>query len=191
MVKLSANELRNRTIFIYRGEPWIVLKYQHIKYGRGSATIKVKIKNLKTGNIISTAFEQNVKFEEADVKRIAGQYLYQDTEKTYFMNTQTYEQYEIKKELVEDELKYLKAGGRVTLILFEEKLIAIELPKSVVLDVVYSEPAVRGDTTGTPMKKVKVETGFEVEVPLFIKKGDKIKINTESGSYVSRAVEGE
>lgn len=189
MAKLSANELRNGTIFIYKNDPWVVLKYKHVKLGRGSATIKVKIKNLKNGNIVSTGFEQNIRFEEADVMRVTGQYLYQDTVKAYFMNSRTYEQYSIDKEVVKDSLKYLKEGGLVTLVIFEDKLIEVELPKSIVLEVTYAEPAVKGDTTGTPMKRVRVETGLDIKVPLFIKKGDRIKINPETGSYVSRVSE--
>lgn len=189
MAKLSANELRNGTVFIYKGDPYIVLKYEHMKFGRGSATIKVKIKNLRTGDIVSTGFEQNIRFEEADVRRITGQYLYNDNEKAYFMSSQNYEQYSINRDVISDILGYLKEGSRVTLVVFDEKLIDIELPKSIVLEVVYSEPAVRGDTTGTPMKRVKLETGLEIEVPLFIKKGDKIKINTETGKYVSRVLD--
>jgi elongation factor P len=127
-----------------------------------------------------------VKFEEAEVKRVTGQYLYRDVERAYFMDTKTYEQYSIKVSEIEDKLKLIKEGSSLTLVIFNDQLIGLDLPKSIVLEVVHAEPAVRGDTTTTPMKKVKLETGYEIEVPLFINKGDKVKINTETGKYVCR-----
>lgn len=188
MAKLIANDLRNGAVFIYRNDPWRVLKYEHIKHGRGSATIKVRIKNVKTGEIIMAAFDQNQAFEEADVSKASGQYLYSDDKNAYFMHVSTYDQYGVNKEVVADELRWLKEGGKVTMILFEDVLVGVELPKSVSLKVIYAEPAVKGNTSGGAMKRVRLESGAEVDVPLFIKQGEIVKVNTETGTYGGRTV---
>lgn len=187
MAKLIANELRKDTVFIYRDAPWSVLKYEHIKQGRGSATIKVRIKNVKTGEIISSAFDQNQSFEEADVSKTSGQYLYSDAGNAHFMNTATYDQLSTPKNLLLDELRWLKEGGKVTMVLYEDALVAVDLPKSVDLEVVYTEPAVKGNTSSGAMKKATLESGVEIDVPLFIKQGETVRVNTQTGTYTSRS----
>lgn len=189
MAKLTANDLRNGTLFLYRDDPWVVTKYEHIKRGRGSATIKVKIRNIKNGSLVLQSFDQNKAFEDADVEKATGQFLYVDDKKAYFMHATDYEQYDVDKAAVANELKWLTEGGRVTMILFEEKLVGVEVAKSVVLRVIHADPAVKGDTSSGATKRVKLETGTEIDVPLFVKKGDKLKINTDSGTYVNRATE--
>ena len=189
MAKLVANDLRNGAVFIYRDMPWTVVKYEHIKHGRGSATIKVRIKNVKNGEIIMAAFDQNQAFEEADVSKASGQFLYTDDKNAYFMHVTSYEQFSVDKAVVADALRWLKEGGKVTMVLSEDALVGVELPKSVNLKVVYTEPAVKGNTSGGAMKKAKLESGVEVDVPLFIKQGEMLKVNTETGTYVSRATE--
>lgn len=187
MAKLTANELRNGIVFMYKNDPWIVKKYEHIKKGRGSATIKIKIQNVKSGEIIQESFPQNVELEEADVSKAEGQFLYVDGNDAHFMNAQTYDQYDVKKTVLGKALDFLPEGEKVDLVLFDEKLVAIKPKKVVVLKVTNAEPAVKGNTSGGATKRVTLETGASVDVPLFIKKGNKIKVNTAKGSYVSRA----
>lgn len=189
MAKLIANELRDGVVFIYRDAPWSVIKYEHIKHGRGSATIKVRIKNVKTGEAIMAAFDQNQVFEEADVVKTSGQYLYTDDKSAYFMQTTTYDQYSVDKTVVADALRWLSEGGKVTMVLFEDGLVGVELPKTVNLKAVYAEPAVKGNTSAGAMKRVKLESGAEVDVPLFIKQGQILKINTETGTYAGRVTD--
>lgn len=187
MAKLSAGELRSGTVFMYRGDPWQVAKYEHVKKGRGGAKTKVKIRNLKSGDFIEEAFDQNYEFEEADVTRTEGQFLYEDGSQAHFMNSATYDQYDVSPSIAGDSLKFLPEGEKVDLILFEGGLIAVEPKKVVRLKVVEAEPAVKGDTSSGATKKVKLESGAEIDVPLFVKKGDNIRVNTEKGEYVSRA----
>lgn len=189
MAKLSAGELRSGTVFMYRGDPWQVKKYEHVKKGRGSAKTKVKIRNLKSGEFIEETFDQNYEFEEADVTRTEGQFLYKDEGKAHFMNAKTYDQYDVKRSAAGSALDFLPEGEKVDLILFEGGLIGIEPKKTANLKVTEAEPAVKGDTTSGATKKVSLETGAKIDVPLFVKKGDAVKVNTEKGEYVSRAEE--
>jgi len=186
MALLSYNELKNGVVFNHTGETFVVLKYEHQKQGRGSATVKVKVKNLKTGAITIKSFKAGEKVDAADVSRETTQYLYSDGSGAHFMNTQTFEQYTVEESLISNELKFLKEGQKVILQKLDDSPIAIEVPKKVELKVEYTEPAVAGNTATGATKIAKLETGFEVNVPLFISTGEILVINTESGEYVSR-----
>jgi elongation factor P len=187
MSVLTSNDLRNGVVFMMDGDPWIVLRFDHNKTGRGGAVNKIKAKNLKTGSIVEKGFSPNEKFEEADLSRESAQYLYSDDDNSYFMSNTTFEQHEISKKITEEKLLYIKEGEKVVVLFLDSIPIDIEIPKSVVLSVQYTEPAVRGDTSGGAMKKATLETGVEILVPLFVNIGDKIKINTETNTYTERA----
>ena len=187
MSVLTSNELKNGTVFMMEGAPWIVLKFNHNKTGRGGAINKIKAKNLKTGSIIEKGFTTNEKFEEADLSKESSQYLYSDGEKSYFMSNTSFEQYDMPKEITSDMLFFLKEGDKVVLVFLDQEPITLEIPLSVILSVQYTESAIRGDTSGNAMKKATMETGLEILVPMFINIGDKLKINTDTSSYVERA----
>jgi len=183
---LSINDLKVGTIFKYEDAPYQVLKASHLKMGRGSAVLQTKIKNLKTGNNLEKNFKSSEKFESADIEKKKADYLYRDGDKCYFMDEE-YEQFFLSAELIQDELEFIKESSAVDIIYFSGSPIGVELPPKVELKVVEAPPAVRGDTAqGSVTKLIKLETGAEVQAPIFIKDGDIVKINTETGEYVER-----
>lgn len=183
---LDANELRKGTTFILDGDIYQVLEYQHYKPGRGNAIIRTKIRNLRTGSIIPRNFLSGDRFEEAPVERRSVQYLYGDEEFFYFMDTETYDQIRVTKEMMGELAGYLKEGMEITAALLENDPIDLEMPSAVELEVVESEAAVAGDTATGANKIVTCETGLQVQVPLFINVGDVIRIDTRNGAYVTR-----
>jgi elongation factor P len=184
---LSNTDLRKGVIFQDGGEYLQVLKYDHVVSGRGGAVGKVKVKNLKTGSITIKSYTQNDKVEEVDTTKKTMQYLYSDDTLSFFMDSQTYEQISLKRDVVEDDIQYLSDGEKVVMLFVEEEPISVEIPKSVELKVEYTEPAVKGNTSSGAMKEAKLVNGLKTQVPLFIKTGDVVKINTDTGDYVSRA----
>lgn len=187
---LLSTDLRNGVVFKYEGKTWVVIKYEFVKMGRGSGTVKIKAKDIVSGSIVEKGFSQNTKFEEASVEKRSAQYLYSDETFAYFMDSDSYEQFQFPKESVEESLKYVIESGKVIGVYLDESPITIEIPKSVNLKVTYTEPAVKGDTSNNPMKKATLETGAEIMVPLFIETGELIKINTETGEYSERVKNG-
>jgi len=180
------NSLKIGTTFKMDGNPYIVIKTSHLKMGRGSAVLQAKIKNLKTGATIEKNFKPADKLEEADLNKSKADYLYTENDKSYFMD-ENYEQFFIEKNLIGDQLKFLKESTSVTILFFDNNAISIELPPKVDLKVIQAPPAVRGDTAqGSVTKSVKLETGAEINAPIFIKKNDILRINTETGEYVER-----
>lgn len=183
---LSANELRAGVVFKYEGKTWVVLKYNFIKMGRQSGSVKIKARDLMTNAIVEKGFNLNMKFEEASVEKKSGQYLYSDSEYAYFMDNETFDQIQLPLDIVEDLLRFIPEGNKVILVYLDGRPITIEIPKSVSLKVIYTEPAVKGDTSNSPMKKAKLETNAEILVPLFVNIGDIVKVNTETGEYSER-----
>jgi elongation factor P len=183
---LLSTDLRNGVVFKYEGKTWIVLKYEFVKMGRGSGTVKIKAKDLISGSIVERGFSQNTKFEEASVEKRSAQYLYHDEDFAYFMDNTTFEQYQLEWENVKESLQFIVESGKVILVYLEDKPIGVEIPKSVNLKVEYTEPAVKGDTSNNPMKKARLESGVEINVPLFVNIGDTVKVNTEDGTYSER-----
>jgi elongation factor P len=183
---LLSTDLRNGVVFKYEGKSWVVLKYEFVKMGRGSGTVKIKARDLVNNSIVERGFSQNTKFEEASVEKRSGQYLYADDDFAYFMDNTSFEQVQLAKEGVEDSLGYILEGGKVVIVYLDDQAISIEIPKSVNLKVVYTEPAVKGDSSNNPMKMAELESGLKIQVPLFINTGDLVKVNTESGTYSER-----
>lgn len=183
---LLSTDLRNGVVFKYEGKTWVVIRYEFVKMGRGSGTVKIKARDLISGSIVERGFSQNTKFEEASVEKRSAQYLYNDGDFAYFMDNTSFEQYQLDWEGVKESLQYIVESGKVILVYLEDKPIAVEIPKSVTLKVVYTEPAVKGDSSNNPMKKAKLESGVELSVPLFVNIGDIVKVNTEDGSYSER-----
>ncbi len=184
---LSATELRKGTVFGEGSAVQLVLDYKHIKMGRTPATIRVKVKNLLSGNITEMTFGSNDKVQEADTSKRNAQYLYSDEESVYFMDTDDFSQFEMPLSDLEHSIGFLKEGERVVTLYLGDKPITVELPRAVSLKVEFAPDAVAGDTSNSPMKKVRLETGIEIDAPLFIKSGEIIRINTDSGEYLGRA----
>ncbi|MGC9346860.1 MAG: elongation factor P [Anaerolineae bacterium] len=183
---IDANELRKGTTFLLDGELYEVLEYQHYKPGRGNAIIRTKIRNMRTGSTIPRNFLDGHRFEEAFVERISAQYLYNDGDAYYFMDTETYEQHRIQATLLGRKAGFLKDSMEVALTVYGNEVLGVELPPTVELEVVDAEMAVIGDTATGATKTVVTETGLEVQVPLFVEVGDVIRVDTEEGEYQTR-----
>lgn len=183
---INSNDLRPGSVFNDAGETYVVLKYSHMKKGRGQATIRVKVKNLNSGSIIEKSYTNEQKVEEADVERRSAQFLYNDGQSVHFMDTGDYSQFQLSSDELEWELNFLKEGGKVVATFLDGKAISIEIPRSVELEVSSTSDAVAGNTSSGATKEATTETGYQLQVPLFIKQGETLKINTDSGEYTSR-----
>jgi elongation factor P len=186
MARLSITDLKKGTLFQWEGEPYRVVDYNQKVMGRGGSIVNVRIKSLVDGKVLEKTFKGNEQLTSADVSNQTVQYLYSDGSRFHFMNDETFEQFEIPSEIIGDNARYLKEGSPVTLQLFNDQPITIELSKSIPLKVVYTETAVKGDTTSSILKDAEVETGLKLKVPAFIKTGDIIKIDTRTGTYLER-----
>ena len=183
---IDVNELRKGVTFEFDGGLYKVLDYSHNKTGRGGATIRVKARNLLTGANIERTFNSGLSVQDVRLDFHNVSYLYNDGEYYHFMDNETFEQPAIKAEMLGDDALYLKEGMEVKLTFYKEAPLDIEIPLSVELIVVEAETAIRGDTATGVSKKVITETGLEVQCPQFVKVGDTIRVNTETGEYVTR-----
>lgn len=168
------------------GVPYKVVEYNQKVMGRGGSLVSVRIKSLLDGKVLTRGFKGNDQVDSADVSTQTVQYLYNDSSTFYFMNGETFEQFEIAADIIGDQSGYLKEGDLVQAQLFDGRVINVELPKNVYLQVTYAEDAVKGDTSSAVMKDATLETGIKVRVPAFIKTGDVISVSTEDGSYRER-----
>ena len=187
MNMISVQDLRTGVTFKLDGEPYVVLKYEHIKMGRGSATIKVKVRGIRNGNVVEKSFINNARVEEANVERKQIQYLYKDGEKFVFMDPNSFEQSEILPGVIGDQEPYLAEGGNVWVQFYEAKPIGVELPLKMKFRVVECDPGVKGDTATNLYKQAKLENGLKLRVPMFINEGEEVVVDTRTGEYVERA----
>lgn len=169
------------------GAPYRVTDYSHHAMGRGGAVVQVKLKNLLTGGVVEKSFRGSDKIQPADVSRANMQMLYRDGENLVFMNNDTYDQETVSPDVLGDQAKYVADDTTVGLQMFNGRVIGLEIPNAVQLTVTQTEPGVKGDTATTALKPATLETGVQVMVPLFVNEGDKVKVNTLSGAYLSRA----
>lgn len=183
---IDVNQLRKGTTFVEGGELYKVVNYSHHKPGRGAATIRVTIRNMRTGTTTEKTYTSGSRVQDIRVESRDVQYLYEDGDFMVFMDTETYEQPHLHKDIFGEDIRYLKEGMAMALSSYEGEIIDYELPTTVDYEVVEAEPAVAGDTANNPTKKVTTETGLVVTVPLFVKVGDGIRVKTEDGSYVTR-----
>lgn len=183
---LSITDLKKGVLFQLEGVPYRVVSYNQKVMGRGGSIVNVRIKSVLDGKVLEKTFKGNEQLDSADVSTQNVQYLYNDGATFYFMNEETFDQFEVSSELVGDGAGYIKEGDRVGLQFFETTPINVELPKNVPLKVVYTEDVVKGDTTSSVQKDAELETGISVKVPAFIKQGDLISVDTESGTYRER-----
>jgi elongation factor P len=183
---ISVNDFKRGVVIKLDGELYSVIEYQHVKPARGAAFVRSKIRHMKKGSVVERTFRGGEKVEDVKIVKRQMQYLYEEGDDLVFMDTESYEQESIPKKAIGDALKFIKEQDMVDIAMYEGEAITVEPPQTVVLKVIYAEPGLKGDTATNVLKPVKVETGAEVRVPLFINEGDMIKINTETGEYQER-----
>jgi len=183
---LSITDLKKGTLFQWEGEPFRVVEYNQKVMGRGGSIVNVRIKSLLDGKVLEKTFKGNEQLDSADVSGQAVQYLYDDGGTFFFMNQQSFEQFEVPADLVGDGAGYIKEGDEIQLQFFDGRPISVELPKNVPLKVTYTEDAVKGDTSSSITKDATLETGLTIKVPAFIKQDDVISVDTASGAYRER-----
>lgn len=180
-------DIRNGMCIELEGQYFVIVEFLHVKPGKGAAFVRTKLKNVATGRVLEKTFNAGVRIDEVRIERRSYQYLYQDDMAYNFMNTETFDQIPIPAEQIEG-VQFLKEGDVVEVQTHAESgtILTAELPAHVVLEVTYTEPGIRGDTATNTLKPATVETGAEVRVPLFIDTGEKIKVDTRTGTYVER-----
>lgn len=184
---ISVTELRSGVVFEDRGDYFLVLAYEHIKMGRGGGTIKVKVRNLITGANVEKSFPNGARFQEANLERKKVQYLYRDSQGFHFMDIVSFEQFSLGERLVAEFAPYLKESLELTLFAIGERPMYIEIPKILEYRVTQTGGSARGNTIGAAQKDAVCENGLHVKVPLFIKNGEIIRVDTRTGAYVERA----
>ena len=186
---ISAGDFRKGITFELNGEPHVVLDFQHVKPGKGSAFVRTKYKNILTGATREEAFNPNDKYPKAHIETKQMQYLYNDGELYYFMDQETYDQVPLTAELVAEAIKYIRENDIATVKFYKDNAFDVEAPNFVDLEVIETEPGVKGDTATNVTKAATVETGAVIQVPIFINEGEKIQIDTRSGEYLGRSKE--
>jgi elongation factor P len=185
----SASDLRKGLKVLVDGEPYIITEFEFSKPGKGQALYRTKMRNMITGIQFTNTYRSNVKFEKPDLEERTMQFLYSQDDEFHFMDTSTYEQIFLSREQLSEHVNFLVDNMEVQVLFFGSKPIDISLPTFVNLEVTVADPWVKGDTSGTDTKPVTVETGYELQVPPFIVKGDRIQIDTRSGAYITRVKE--
>jgi elongation factor P len=183
---LSLSDLKIGRVIAVNDEPYQVVLAQHIKVARGGAVVKTKLKNLVSGSTLEKTFSGADNIAPADLSRRQANFLYQQDNMFVFMDNESFEQFEFDKEAVSDMTKYLKEGQTLEVMIYNDKPVAVALPTKITLEVTSSPEGIKGNSAGAVTKTVTLETGVELRTPLFIKTGDKVIINTESGEYVER-----
>jgi elongation factor P len=183
---ISTGELKKGVTIELDGKLYSIIDYSHIKTGRGSAQVRLKLRDVRSGSTTEQTFQAGTKWPRARVERREMQYLYNDGQFFNFMNTETFEQIPVTADRVGDADKFLKENDTCELVLYGEEVIGIELPMTVELTVVETDPGFKGDTATGGTKPAKTETGLVVNVPLFVEEGQRIKVNTDSGAYIER-----
>jgi len=187
MDMIYAGDFRKGITFEIEGEPHVILDFQHVKPGKGSPFVRTKYKNILTGATKEEAFNPDMKFARAHIETKVMQYLYNDGELYYFMDAATYEQIPLMKDQVEDAIVYLRENDSATIKFYKDNAFLVEAPNFVSLEVIETEPGVKGDTATNVTKAATVETGAVVQVPIFIETGELIQIDTRTGEYLGRA----
>lgn len=179
-------DLKKGTVCQIDGKPYRVVEYGQKVMGRGGSIVNVKLKNLIDGSLIPKTFKGQDKIERAEVTNKSVQYLYNDGDTFYFMDPESFEQFELASDVVDSAKDYLKEGDMLSLQFFDGRVINVDLPKNLYLEVTYTEEVVKGDTTSAVMKDATLETGLTIKVPAFIKQGDVVSVDTSTGEYRER-----
>ncbi len=184
---LSIGNIKVGTVITYKEQPFVVVKAEHLKMGRGGAVLKTKLKNLITGDVLPETFQQSESISPANIERSRASYLYVDGNEYHFMESDNYEQFFLDSSVIEEQIKYLKEGLEVDLLKFDNRPVAINLPTKITYEVKDAPDGVKGDSAGTVTKAVTLENDLVVNVPMFITTGENIVINTSTGDYVERS----
>jgi elongation factor P len=186
MVSVNAGNITKGMYLIFKGEPHLVTKAEFMSPGKGAAVMRVKYKSVKTGNAIEFTYKTNEQVEVADVEKKEMEFIYRDGQELVFMNSKTYEQASIPLSLIEDQVGYLIPNLKCWVLWYKDQAIGVTLPPNVILKVIKSPDEVAGNRINAPKKTVKLETGTTAQVPLFIKVGEKVMIDTGTGEYLGR-----
>lgn len=182
----TSNDLKNGIVLNIDGQLWAVVEFQHVKPGKGAAFVRTKLKNVLTGKVVDRTFNAGVKVETANVDKRDMTYLYNDGSGFIFMDKDTYDQVSLSEETVGDAVNYMLENQDAVVAMHEGNPIYVELPASVVLEVTYTEPGLQGDRSSGGTKPATVETGLQIQVPLFLENGTKVRIDTRNGDYLGR-----
>ncbi|HOQ09064.1 MAG TPA: elongation factor P [Syntrophomonadaceae bacterium] len=183
---ISVNDFRTGLTIELDGQPYQVVEFQHVKPGKGAAFVRAKLKNLQTGGTVEKTFRAGEKVPKAHLDRRGMQYLYNDGDGYVFMDNENYEQITITKEQIGDGIKWLLENMEIQVLLFQNRIIGIELPNFVELQVVDTEPGIKGDTATGATKNATLETGAVIQVPLFVNAGDRVRVDTRTSQYIER-----
>ena len=184
---ISTNDFKTGVTVEIDGDAWQVVEFQNVKPGKGAAFVRAKMRNLCTGSVVERTFNAAERLPNANVERKDMQYLYQDGDMYVFMDNETYEQLELNKAQLGNAINFLKENMNVKISSFNERILGVELPNTVELKVVETEPGIKGDTATGGSKNATMDTGYVVKVPLFINEGDVLRIDTRTGEYIERA----
>lgn len=184
---LIATDLKNNVTFLLDGKPCRVVKYAHMKVGRGGASVTVSYRNLENGKLEEKTWQSTAHFDEIHTHKRILQYLYKDSETVFFMDPETYEQIEVALSILGDDVLFLKEGETATVLFWEERALSVELPPKVNLKVAETDPGVKGNSATNIYKSAIMENGMTVKVPLFIKVGELIRVDTRTSEYIERA----
>ncbi|PZQ91542.1 MAG: elongation factor P [Leifsonia xyli] len=182
----TTNDIKNGSVLSIDGQLWNVVEFQHVKPGKGGAFVRTKLKNVLSGKVVDRTFNAGTKIDFATVDRRDFQYLYRDGDGFVFMDTSDYDQVTIPAATVGDAAHFMLENQEVQIALHEGEALYVELPASVVLEVTYTEPGLQGDRSSAGTKPATLETGYEIQVPLFLETGTKVKVDTRSGDYLGR-----
>jgi len=186
---VEATSLKNQSTFLLAGKPYKVVKYTHIKIGRGGAYVKLKIRNLESGGLEEKTFNSTTKVEEISTKKTKMEFLYKQGDSAVFMDSKTFEQVEVPISLINEKLKFIKNAQSVDVLIWNEKVLDVEIPPKVEFKIKDTVPGVKGNSASNVYKDAVLENGLKVKVPLFIKIGDRVRVDTRTGNYVERVTQ--
>ncbi len=183
---VATSEFRKGLRLLWENEPFVIVEFQHVKPGKGAAFVKTRIKSLVPGNVLDMTFRSGDKFEVPELEEKEMQFLYKEGDKYHFMDTTTYDQLFIDEEQLGTTKNYLKEGLVINVLFYKDRTIGVDMPNFVELVIEKTEPGARGDTAQNATKPALLETGYTIQVPLFVVEGDKVKIDTRTGQYIER-----
>lgn len=183
---LNFNEIKTGRIILLNEEPYVIVKADHHQMGRGGAVLKVKCRNLISGNVLERTYQGSEKAEEAATEHKKANFMYKDKDEAFFMDNESYEQFGLSLEEIGDKVQFLKEGTNVNVLYFNDKPVSLDLPIKMEFKVTSAPPGIKGNSAGNVNKQIEIETGATINAPMFIEEGDLIRINTETGEYVER-----
>jgi len=185
----TTNDIKNGSVLNLDGQLWSVIEFQHVKPGKGGAFVRTKIRNVRSGKVVDKTFNAGTKVDFATVDRRDYSYLYQDGENYVFMDQTDYDQVTVPGTVVGDAANFMLEGQEVQIAMHDGEALQVEMPASVVLEVTYTEPGLQGDRSSAGTKPATLETGYEIQVPLFLESNTKVKVDTRTGEYLGRVNE--